>query len=77
MLCDVFVIIVRYFFIGYLILFEMISFKVINMLEFIDLLYNEKLLYCLLKIFIVIDIIYKMFFFIYNIMNKNIIYFNY
>lgn len=50
MLCDVFVIIVRYFFIVYLIMFEMIliSFKVIIMLEFIDLLFNEKLFYCLL-----------------------------
>lgn len=57
MLCDVFVIIVRYFFICYLILFEMIliSLNVKNMLEFIDLLCNEKLFYCLLKIFIVID----------------------
>lgn len=57
MLCYVFVIIVRYFFIGYLILFEMIliSFNVKNMLEFIDLLCNEKLFYCLLKIFKVLD----------------------
>lgn len=65
-LCDVSVIIVRYSFIGYLILLEMISFKVTNMSESTDLLHNEKLLYCLLKIPTVIDITYKMSFFIHN-----------
>lgn len=76
-LCDVSVIIVRYSFIGYLILLEMISFKVTNMSESTDLLHNEKLLYCPLKIPTVIDITYKMSFFIHNIMNNNIIHFNY
>lgn len=76
-LCDVSVIIVRYSFIGYLILLEMISFKVTNMSESTDLLHNEKLLYSPLKIPTVIDITYKMSFFIHNIMNNNIIHFNY
>lgn len=76
-LCDVSVIIVRYSFIGYLILPEMISFKVTTMSESTDLLHNEKLLYCPLKIPTVIDITYKMSFFIHNIMNNNIIHFNY
>lgn len=76
-LCDVSVIIVRYSFIGYLILLEMISFKVTTMSESTDLLHNEKLLYCPLKIPTVIDITYKMSFFIHNIMNNNIIHFNY
>lgn len=76
-LCDVSVIIVRYSLIGYLILLEMISFKVTNMSESTDLLHNEKLLYCPLKIPTVIDITYKMSFFIHNIMNNNIIHFNY
>lgn len=76
-LFDVSVIIVRYSFIGYLILLEMISFKVTNMSESTDLLHNEKLLYCPLQIPTVIDITYKMSFFIHNIMNNNIIHFNY
>lgn len=76
-LCDVSVIIVRYSFIGYLILLEMISFKVTTMSESTYLLHNEKLLYCPLKIPTVIDITYKMSFFIHNIMNNNIIHFNY
>lgn len=76
-LCDVSVIIVRYSFIGYLILLEMISLKVTSMSESTDLLHNEKLLYCPLKIPTVIDITYKMSFFIHNIMNNNIIHFNY
>lgn len=79
MLCDVFVIIVRYSFIVYLIMLEMIliSFKVTITSESTDLLHNEKLLYCLLQIPTVIDITYKMSFFIHNIMNNNIIHFNY
>lgn len=76
-LFDVSVIIVRYSFIGYLILLEMISFKVTNMSESTDLLHNEKLFYCPLQIPTVIDITYKMSFFIHNIMNNNIIHFNY
>lgn len=76
-LFDVSVIIVRYSFIGYLILLEMISFKVTNMSESTDLLHNEKLLYCPLQIPTVIDITYKMSFFIHNIMNNKIIHFNY
>lgn len=77
MLCDVSVIIVRYSFIGYLILLEMISFKVTNMSESTDLLHIEKLLYCPLQIPTVIDITYKISFFIHNTMNNNIIHFNY
>lgn len=51
MLCDVFVIIVRYSFIVYLIMLEMIliSFKVTITSESTDLLHNEKLLYCPLQ----------------------------
>lgn len=56
-LCYVSVIIVRYSFIGYLILLEMIliSFNVKNMSECTDLLCNEKSLYCSLKIPKVLD----------------------
>lgn len=79
MLCDVFVIIVRYSFIVYLIMLEMIliSFKVTITPESTDLLPNEKLLYCPLQIPTVIDITYKISFFIHNTMNNNIIHFNY
>lgn len=78
MLCDVFVIIVRYSFIVYLIMLEMIliSFKVTITSESTDLLHNEKLLYCPLQIPTVIDITYKISFFIHNTMNNNIIHFN-
>lgn len=79
MLCDVFVIIVRYSFIVYLIILEMIliSFKVTITSESTDLLHNEKLLYCPLQIPTVIDITYKISFFIHNTMNNNILHFNY
>lgn len=76
MLCDVFVIIVRYSFIVYLIMLEMIliSFKVTITSESKDLLHNEKLLYCPLQIPTVIDITYKISFFIHNTMNNSIIF---